>query len=194
MGNANASSRSSYFLRDRAGRTAAGDGSQGFSRAAALSKDLSGLNCSAGYDSLGGGRRGSRLVMASALLHQPGFNAGGHEYLCHPPQTFCPAWISRRRMWKFFFVQCSTIRNERILEDAISSLALDPQLRRHPRHALQYVRTKEIRTITDACQGDRHFQKQKVVSLLTREGLSSIAVGLRGRCSVSDGSFKSDSS
>ena len=84
------------------------------------------------------------------------------------------------------FVQRSTVRNERILEEATSSLALDPQLRRHPRHALQYVRTQEIRTITDACQGDRHFQKPNVVWLLTSDGLSSIAVGLRGRCSVSD--------
>ena len=91
------------------------------------------------------------------------------------------------------FVQCSTVRNERILEEATSSLARDPQLRRHPRHGLQHVRTQEIRTITDACQGDLHFQKPDVVSLLTSDGLSSIAVGLRGRCSVSDGSFKSDS-
>ena len=117
----------------------------------------------------------------------------GTSICVDPPQTFCPTWISRWRMWKPFFVQCSTVRNERILEEAISSLALDPQLRRHPRHALQYVRTQEIRTITDACEGDRHFQKPKVVSLLTSEGLSFIAVGRRGRCSVSDGSFESDS-
>ena len=133
----------------------------------------------------------SRLVIASALPHQPGFSAGGHEYLCHPPQTFCPTWISRRRMWKPFFVQRSTVRNERILEEAISSLAPDPQLRRHPCHGLQYVRTQEIRTVTDACHGDRHFQKPKVVSLLTSDGLSFIAVWRTGRCSVSDGSFES---
>ena len=91
------------------------------------------------------------------------------------------------------FLQCLTIRNERILDEAISSLARDPQLPRHPRHGLYFVRTWEIRTITDVCLGDRHFQKPKVVSLLTSEGLSFIAVGRRGRCSVSDGSFKSDS-
>ena len=42
---------------------------------------------------------------------------------------------------RIFFVQESTIRIERVLEEAISSLALDPQLRRHPRHGLHYVRT-----------------------------------------------------
>ena len=60
-------------------------------------------------------------------------------------------------------------------------LCADPQLRRHPRLCLQYVRTRKIRTITDACQGDRHFQKPKVVSLLTSEDLSYCSLAERKR-------------
>ena len=60
-------------------------------------------------------------------------------------------------------------------------LCADPQLRRHPRLGLQFVRTRKIRTITDACQGDRHFQKPKVVSLLTSEDLSHCSRAERKR-------------
>ena len=60
-------------------------------------------------------------------------------------------------------------------------LCADPQLRRHPWLGLQFVRTRKIRTITDACQGDRHFQKPKVVSLLTSEDLSHCSRAERKR-------------